>query len=259
MPAPTAPKGASRGAAQERARALREAQAKRDRRTRLVIIGVLVALVALIAVTVAVIVGQAGRSGLNAVAAPAGADESGGIVVGRDGVGQPTPDAPTVAVYSDFLCPFCAMFEETNAEMLEELRTTGEATLVYHPVAYLDRLSNGTQYSTRSAQAAAVVADAAPEQFVDFWTTLFANQPAENSPGLDDGEIARLALGVGVPQDVVDTFGDGRFTEWVTAASEQATRDLPRPATPTVLIDGTAFEGDWRDPELLRSAILEAG
>ena len=256
---PSNPQTARRDSARERARKLREAQARRERRTRIVIVGAVVALVALVAVFIAVVAGQAGRSSLDDVASPLGANDAGGIVVGVDGVGTPTPDAPSVAVYSDFLCPFCAMFEEVNGGMLEELRASGEVTIVYHPVAFLDSLSNGTEFSTRAAEAAAVVADGAPEQFVDFWAALFANQPEEDTPGLSDEEIAAIALDVGVPQDVVETFGQEQFAEWVAAASEQAVRDLPRPATPTVLVDGTVFEGDWTDPDLLRSAIVDAG
>lgn len=253
---PRATKAERRDAAREEARLLREAQAKREKRNRLILIGALVAVVALIAVAVTVIVGQGGQSAIEDVESPNGANEAGGIVVGVDGVGSTTPGAPDVQVYSDYMCPFCGLFETTNGAMLEELRTGGQATVVYHPVAYLDNFSNGTDYSTRAAQAAAVVADAAPDQFVAFNAALFANQPAENTTGLSDEQIEQIALDVGVPQDVVDTISDGRFTEWVGAASDQATRDLPRPATPTILIDGEVFEGDWRDTEALRAEIL---
>lgn len=256
---PRQTKAERREAAREKARALREAQAKREKRNKLILISAIVVVVTIIAVSVALILGQAGRSSLAEADAPAGADVSGGVVVGVGGVGVSTPGEPEVRVYSDFMCPFCGLFETTNGSMLEELRVDGQATVIYHPVAFLDRLSNGTQYSTRAAQAAAVVADAAPEQFTAFWLALFSNQPAENTPGLSDDEIAALAVGVGVPQDVASTFVDGRFTRWVAAATNQATVELPRPATPSVLINGVEFDGDWREPEILRQAILDAG
>ncbi|HWS58252.1 MAG TPA: thioredoxin domain-containing protein, partial [Actinotalea sp.] len=144
----------------------------------------------------------------------------------------------------------------TNGAMLDELAAAGEATIVYHQVAFLDRFSNGTNYSTRAAQASAVVADAAPEQFTAFTAALFAGQPAENTDGLSDDEIAAIAVSVGVPQAVADTFVDGTFTDWVEAATNQATEDLERPATPTILINGEVWEGDWRDTEALRAAIV---
>lgn len=252
---PRAPKAARREAAVEQARVLREAQAKRERRNRLLIIGALVAVLALVVVVVTVIIAQGSRSALADVESPAGANESGGIAVGAAGVGSENEGAPVVQVYSDFICPYCGLFETTNGVTLEELAASGEATVVYHPVAFLDQYSNGTQYSTRAAQAVAVVADAAPAQFVAFNRALFENQPAENTDGLSDEEIAAVAVGVGVPQEVADSFAEGRFTEWVTAASEQATRDLARPATPTILIDGEVFAGDWTDPDAFRAAI----
>lgn len=256
-PRPT--KAERREAARQQARALREAQAKREKRNKIILISGIVAVVTIIGISVAFILGQAGRSELAGAEAPAGADASGGIVVGAGGVGQSTPGAPEVRVYSDFMCPFCGLFEATNGPMLDELRVAGDVTVVYHPVAFLDRFSNGTQYSTRSAQATAVVADAAPEAFTDFWLALFANQPAEDTPGLSDDEIAALAVVAGVPQDVADTFVDGRFTDWVASASNQAATDLPRPATPSILINGVLFEGDWQSTETLRQAILDAG
>ena len=250
-------KAARREAARQEAKALQEAQAKRDRRNRTIVVVAIVAALALIAVTVAVIVGQSSRSLLEDVERPDGSDLSGGIVAGAEGVGEPNEGAPVVRVYSDFLCSFCAAFEGLNGPVLDELREAGSATVVYHPVGYLNSSSNG-EYSTRAAQAMAVVADEAQEQFTAFWAALFAVQPASTSIGLSDSEIASVALGVGVPAEVVDTFPDGRFTEWVSAASDQATRDLPRPATPTIIVDGVLFDGDWRDPETLRTAVLEA-
>lgn len=253
-PRPT--KAERREAAREEARRLREEQAKREKRNRIILIGTLVGVLALIVVAAVVIIGQSQKSALEDVASPAGANASGGIVVGAGGVGSANDGAPTVQVYSDFMCPFCGQFELTNGAMLEELAADGEATVAYHPVAFLDRFSNGTNYSTRAAQAVAVVADQAPEQFTAFYRALFESQPAENTEGLSDDEIAAIAVASGVPQEVADTFVDGTFTAWVEAASNQATQDLEQPATPTIIIDGEVYRDDWRDTEALRVAIV---
>lgn len=252
---PRQTKAERRDAAREEARRLKEEQARRERRNRLLLVSGLVALVALVVVAVVAIIGSGGTKSLADVESPAGSDASGGIVTGADGVGSTNDGAPTVQVYSDFLCPFCALFEGVNGPVLAAAAADGRATVIYHPVAFLDRLSEGTAYSTRAAQAAAVVADAAPEQFVAFQEALFANQPEENTPGLTDEQIAQIAVDAGVPQDVADTFVDGRFTDWVTAATAQASADLDRPATPTVLIDGEVWAGDWQDPAALEDAI----
>jgi protein-disulfide isomerase len=205
------------------------------------------------------------------VVAPAGATPDGAIVVGPDGVAGSTEgadaDAVTVKVYSDFLCPFCQMFEQTNGPVLAELRAAGDVVTEYHLVSILDRAAAGSQYSTRAAAAAAFVADRAPEQFVDFMDALFVNQPSEGAAGLTDAEMAEIARGAGVPDDVAAQIedrsyatGEDSFVPWVAAGTEQASRDLPRLATPAVLLNGQDIgqDGlgvDWRVPGALAAAV----
>jgi len=190
--------------------------------------------------------------------APAGADASGGIVVGTSGVvGEDVPeDAPRVDVYLDFMCPVCGSFEEINGEDLAELREAGEIELWYHPVSILDRFSSGTQYSTRSANAAATVADAAPEAFVDFVDALFANQPEEGGSGLSDEQLEEIAIGAGVPEDVASTLDDGQFTKWVIAGTDQASQD-GMAGTPTVMVDG-AILSQTEDVAYFQAGALRA-
>lgn len=205
------------------------------------------------------------------VTAPRGATPDGAIVVGAQGVAGSTEgadaDAVTVKVYSDFLCPFCQMFEETNGPVLADLREAGDVVTEYHLVSILDRAAAGSQYSTRAAAASAYVADRAPEAFVDFMDALFVNQPGEGGAGLTDAQIAEIARSVGVPDDVAAgledssyTQGEDSFVPWVAAATEQASRDLPRLATPAVLLDGQDIgpDGlgvDWRVPGALAAAV----
>ena len=81
--------------------------------------------------------------------------ETGAISVG-DG-----PDV--VATYIDFMCPICNQFEGIYGETLNKLVADGSITLEYHPVAILDSQSQGTEYSTRSANALYCVAVTSPE------------------------------------------------------------------------------------------------
>lgn len=192
------------------------------------------------------------------VTAPTGAFKGGGIQVGAEGVGSPNRGAPTVEVYADFMCPYCRQFDAINGQVLDELASTGEATVVYHDVSFLDVYSNGTNYSTRAAHAAAVVADAAPEQFVAFHTALFAHMPEQNSDGLSDLEIAEIARASGVPPEIAGTFTDGQFTDWVAVVSNQANRDLSPPAVPTILINREPWIGNWNEQGALRAAVLDA-
>ena len=263
----------------------KEQQAAEARRQRTILISLLVVGVLAIGGVVAFIFANADRSSstidvpdlssadnpFEGLAAPAGATDDGAIVVGADGVAGSAegadPDAVTVKVYSDFLCPFCQLFEETNGATLAELRAGGDVVTEYHLVSILDRAAAGSQYSTRAATAAAFVADQAPEAFVDFLDALFVNQPSEGASGLTDAQIADLARGAGVAADVAAQIEDGSyatgedsFVPWVTAVTEQAARDLPRLATPAVLLDGQDIgqDGlgvDWRIPGALAAAV----
>src|SRR5450756_2403262 len=173
--------------------------------------------------------------------------------------------AVVVSVYVDYMCPYCGQFEAVNGPTLDQLRGDGTIIVEYHPVSILDEASLGTAYSTRAAAAAALVADQAPEAFVAFNTALFATQPAENTAGLTDAEIAALARGAGVPEAVASTIesgaylaGPGSFVNWVGAATDRAAQDLGRLATPTVLIDGAPLNADWAAPGALAQAIADA-
>ena len=262
--APRPTKADRRDEARAAALALREEQERAARRQRTVVIASAVAGIAILGILVAFVLGQANASALGDVAAPAGSTASGAIPVGPDGVAGSTDgakaDAVVVSVYSDFMCPLCGFFEEVNGPTLDRLREAGDVVVEYHPVSILDRTSQGSQYSTRAVNAAAVVADQAPEAFLPFLKALFAEQPEEGTTGLGDDEIARRAVEAGVPQAVADTFVQGEFTDWAGAATEQASKDLGRLGTPTVLLDGEKLgdDVDWRVEGALEDAIAAA-
>jgi len=255
---------------------LRAEQARAARRSRTIAIAVLAACVVLFGVVVAVILTSGDGDGDTATApslaevdAPGGATAAGAIPVGPDGVAGTTdgadPDAVVVSVYADYMCPFCGLFEETNGDALDEMREAGEVVVEYHPVSILDRLSSGTEYSTRAATAAALVADRSQAAFVAFNDALYAAQPEENSEGLTDAQIADIAAGAGADDPVVEAIADGSyltgpdsFSPWVAALTEQAGQDLDQLATPAILLDGVQLdveEHDWRQPGQLAEAV----
>lgn len=239
------------------------------RRARAIAVSVLVVCLALLVTVVGVVLSSGGDASLDAVARPRGTTRSGAVPVGASGVAGSTegadPDAVVVSVYTDFLCPFCALFETTNGPVLDDLRAAGDVVVEYHPISILDPLSAGSEFSTRSATAAALIADRAPEAFVPFTRAMFAHQPAENTPGLSNAQIADVAAAAGVDGAVVTAIRDGSsmtgansFAPWVAAATERAGEDLPRLATPAILLDGEALKTaqyDWRVPGRLQAAI----
>lgn len=251
-----------REAAREQARQLREAHVQRERRNRNLLIGGVLLLIAAVAVALYIIISQ----GTEPVAAeledmPRNVSvEDGGISLGNELVAGTSNDgAPVLDVYLDYTCGYCAQFEEINATDIEEAVSAGEATVVYHPVAILDGSEDEagnrafTDFPGRAAQAAAVVADGAPEAFNAFHQGLFELWASALDSGAaqqpTDEEIAEVAAAAGVPDDVVGTIDDGRFTEWVAATTEQFRRD-GFTGTPTVLVDGERFDG-WNQPGAL--------
>lgn len=270
MPTQTRPtKAERREEARLTAERLRAEQARKARRQRWTIIGVAVAVIALVTALVVAILSSGdspdtGDPGL----VPQGSLDNGAIPVGPAGLPGDTAgaaeDAVVLSVYSDYLCSYCALFEQQNSPVLEELRADGGLVVHYHPISIMDGSSGGAEYSTRSAAAVALVAELAPESFLDFHHALMANQPTDVG-GFADESIARVAESAGVPADVVAMIaagehmsGDRSMRSWVDWATERAAEDLPRMATPTIFLNGELLEVDWRAEGALAEAIEQA-
>jgi protein-disulfide isomerase len=191
----------------------------------------------------------AARRGEGAV--PATATAGGALTVGDAA-------APVkLEVYLDYMCPFCGRFERANSGELERLVADGTVRLELYPLSFLDRASNGSEYSTRTANAIATVADHAPDKLLAFNTALFAHQPAEGTSGLTDEEIAALARDAGVPADVANLFAGRVFQPWVET-STAAVFETGITGTPTVKINGAVFTGDLYTAGPLTSAVAAA-
>ncbi len=278
---PKSSKAERRDQAREQARLLREQQKKRETRNRFIAIGGLAAAVVVLAI-VAVMIFRQGSSNDTALpeyediplsevtSSPSVALEDGGFAVTADGVGTVDDSLTRIDVYLDYMCPACGSFETTNGDNLVSLASAGEATVVYHPIAILNRFSSGTGYSTRAAAAAALVAQDASDAFATFSEAMFAGQPEEGSTGLTNKEIADIARSAGVADGVADQISDGtaleRYGQWVTSATNEvsANADLVNPdsgnfGTPTITIDGTYWGENWTDPSALLDAVAQAG
>ncbi|BBH66342.1 membrane protein [Actinoplanes sp. OR16] len=146
----------------------------------------------------------------------------------------------TVDVYEDFMCPACGNFESASGEKLQNLAEAGTITLRIHPVSILDRFSNGTEYSTRSAAAAAAAAEAG--KFLEFHNVLYENQPEENSDGLTNEKIIELAKSVGLTSETfVNAVNEGTYETWATQATEKFSDRYT--GTPTIVVNGVQLTG----------------
>lgn len=259
-------KAQRRDAARAEALALQKKQQSREKRSRAIVLSLLGLGLVVLVVAVVMIFLEGQKAPMEKVDnVPAGVVQDTGIPVGAEGTAGTTNEgAETLDVYVDYMCPICGQFESLNGASITEMREAGDVTLVVHPVAILDRASQGTEYSTRAAAAAAWVADRAPEQFTAFHEAMFASQPEENTAGLSDEQIAQVAQQAGVPAEAAAGIADGdahdTFGEWVTASTEVAQEDERLLnaqggfGTPTVLVEGERFEG-WQTPGALTEAL----
>ena len=278
--------------AREKARLIREAQAKKDKRNKLMIgWGIVVAVVAILVVVGLVVAGNIQR---NAPVAdqgptPANANVHGGVTLLANtdvaktepatvdaaslGDAPKTPPAEVVApgaeaeagkpvkvvLYVDFICPVCKNFETQYNDQLTTLRNDGKITLEYRPLGFLDSRST-TNYSSRAANAAACVVNTAPEKYADYFNALYAQQPAEGSAGLSDNDLKKMASDMGV--DIGSCVDDKTYRPYVKYTTKEAAA-IGVSGTPTVFVDGKQWgKGDSAQtpfPDFLQAAIAAKG
>ncbi|MBX0300881.1 DsbA family protein [Cryobacterium sp. 1639] len=278
---PLPPKKDRRDVARETARIQREQQKKRDTRNRWLLRGGIgVGLIAIAAIVAVLVVGsikpptpgpqnmasdgilfEGDGSTISAVSTPATAADA-----------EPVPtdlsefsDTVNIAVYLDYLCPYCNIFETTNADQINNWVSAGTATLEVHPISILDNASNGTKYSTRSANAASCVANYSPDSFLDVSAALMANQPTEGTSGLTNAELVSVVETAGVTDASVATcITDEEFSSWVGDATDRAL-DNPLPnssldkltGTPTVIVNGVQYTGALEDAAAFETFVME--
>ncbi|RAN78180.1 disulfide bond formation protein DsbA [Bacillus sp. SRB_336] len=265
--------------AREKARLLREAQLKKEKRNSWLIRGGVLAAAVVIVVIIALVVIQT-QKGNEPVASsgpvPANANAFGGVTVGKNGaVIAPTttektvdmasvPPAPSAAatavadpggigvkaapagkpaqvvMYLDFMCPACNNFEKTYGAGLDSLRNEGKITVEYRPLPFLDRFSSGTNYSSRSAAAAACVVDQSPDKFKAYLDSLYAHQPAENSSGLDNATLEKLATEAGAAN--INSCVDAKTYRPFVAHTGALGTAAGINATPTLFVNGQQWD-----------------
>lgn len=273
-------KNEKREHARELARLNREAERKRQRRRRWITqLSVSLGAVLVVALVAVVIVsgGKSSAGPLNMLSDGVLMTGDGSTVTAQTTAAQDEGDDPVatewadsddtanIVVYLDYLCPYCGQFETTNGAQIESLVASGAATLEVHPLSILDRLSSGSEYSTRAANAASCVANSDPDSFLAVNTALFANQPAENTTGLTDEELIGLVSSAGATgDDIASCITDGAYSGWVADATDRAL-DGPLPnsevasveGTPTVLVNGEQYDGALDDPDAFAAFVAE--
>lgn len=225
--------------ARQRVKAMREEQLRKERRRertlRFGIAGAVLAAVVIIAIAV-----NASRGGGDVENLPgAVSEDESGIVVGES-------DAPvTIDYWMDFLCPHCQEFEATNADTIDELVSSGDAKIVYHPVSY-----TGGEYSVRANNAFACAADEGKPN--EFAKAAFGS-PAQWS----DDDLVALGEDAGIGGDFAKCVEDGTYSGWASAVLDAA-RDRDVTGTPTVFVNDELLESQQWTPDGIRATVEAA-
>lgn len=144
-----------------------------------------------------------------------------------------------VDVYLDFMCPVCNKFESTYGSQLDQGVQEGRITLVTHPVAILNRASQGTDYSTRAGAASVCAADGG--KFPEYSAELFKQQPAENTKGISTADLAAIGRTLGLGDEFSTCVTDQTYAGWIDKATEKASQD-GLSGTPWTKINGKVVE-----------------
>ncbi|KAA9394733.1 disulfide bond formation protein DsbA [Kocuria coralli] len=253
------------------ARQIADRHARSDARQRKLLIGGIALLVVIVLVIALLVVWQVRSQRVaDSGPVPSSSNQYGGIVMTADGIEKDTsdvqevdvtsvPSAPEtppaepdadgvvepgtaadsgdpvqIVVWQDFDCVHCADFEHQYGDEITDLVDSGDATIEYRTVNFLD---NATNYSSRAANAFYAVADqAGVQEAMDFQLELFEHQ---GTGGLDDQQIVDIASNHGA--DISEAVDSGEWRTMVnyTTALSQANGIG---GTPTVMIDGTVWD-----------------
>lgn len=165
---------------------------------------------------------------------PAFAGSDGAIVITKNGVVQDGKkyDGKTrngvVRDYQDFLCPGCGTVNRELGGPFRQYMDAGKMVLKQYPISILDRLSDSTEYSTRTAAMAYRVAELSPEHYLDWVDLMFSKkfQPDEsNFKPVSDDELQKLAVKAGLSENDAKKATDGKYRDYVKSVTAKALKD----------------------------------
>lgn len=242
-----------RAAQRETLRKQRQAELKRQRTVRTVVI-------AAITVVALVLVAGAGLLIYRSMqpAGPAVAPEGMSADQPYLSLGAPEDSGkPVLEIHLDFMCPHCGEFEEINSEDLSTMVENEEATVHIVPRNFMDPQSKSGDYSSRAANALVSVYGDDPANALAFQKLMFANQPG--AEGLSDEQIQAFAEEAGASEQAISDLKAETYRPWVSQVAEPYGAENGGGA-PYVELDGTTMEADqWSAPGGLREAVLAAG
>ncbi|WEV72469.1 thioredoxin domain-containing protein [Bifidobacterium sp. ESL0790] len=188
---------------------------------------------------------------------PKYSDDKGGIMFSHLGYGKAEPNAPTLEIYTDPMCPGCAVLHQQMDETFRSMLDAGQVNMSVHPVTFLDA-SSTDEYSTRASGAVAYISshDPNPDHLLDFLTNIHSEdfQPLENQDyqPVSNDKLQQQAVNAGVPQDIASKAFGGEYKPWLQAVAQYTLRrnELKnttgefkgKTTTPLVLINGAMMD-----------------
>ena len=207
----------SRKRQKQASQAIRAQQAAQQRRRRASFTVIVVVIVVLVAAGTGTAIWWTNRHTASAsdYAVPTSASKSSpGLRVGDGRV--------KVDIYFDFMSNDSAEFLSLASSAISSFASGGDVELVYHPVDFDDKLSNGTKFSTRAAAAAGCAAD--ESKLPDFISAVIAQQPKQGTSGLSNAELISAGKTAGITDSTFATCVNSQtYAVWVSHVSNEAT------------------------------------
>lgn len=237
----------AREIAREKAREMRLANQKKEKRKKLLIWGSTLGSLAIIGGLVALVIAASPK--------PVEQQIPTNILYGGFSLENPTKpilntagnasasrseDKVYVDIYLDYLCPYCKIFEELQSQVLADVTTANDNMVVtYYPISFLG------EYSLVASNAITCVAEYQPE---DFWRaneSIFTLQPEEGAGRALSGRqvknlISELFSELNMNQEVASCVEDMRFQDYLVANTTSLANG-PAPFTQNVQVSGTPF------------------
>lgn len=159
-----------------------------------------------------------------------------------------------VREYTDFQCPFCALFAEEGLALIEsELLPRGDVRFELHHFPLKSIHPNAVVAAEAAECVALEAAEASPQAGEDaFWAfqhALFQRQRAWSDLPDPVSMFVTIAADLGLPNvELASCVRSGRVGEQIEASFQAASQGLRITGTPTVFLNGFKVN-DYRDLE----------
>lgn len=235
----------------------REAQLKKDRRNRFIIIGVVIAVIVLIGALVAwAMTSSKNEAAESKFVVSDAVNDAKGLTIGKDGPGKATPNVPVVDFFFDYSCAHCVDFEHRVGKQVFEDVKAGKYTLVLRPV-----LTEALAYQYPATELAVRVFQDQPEKFealhLELNERMYEAMVARDYQKMLADPVASVrAIGedVGIKAAILDSLSERAseqtLQDWSQAWVKSGLRPKGDYGTPMFAKDGKALE-----PKTLEDAL----